>query len=119
MTITRITIKLTYELIIDFFLSRMLPYVRLLPEILESGIRVLIYAGDADYICNWIGNKSWAMELDWDGKLGFNFALDKEWYGNQEEKIPGNSYGQLRTHMNFTFLRLYQAGHMVIILIFI
>jgi len=97
----------------------MLPYVRLLPEILESGIRVLIYAGDADYICNWIGNKSWAMELDWDGKLGFNFALDKEWYGNQEEKIPGNSYGQLRTHMNFTFLRLYQAGHMVIILIFI
>jgi len=96
----------------------MLPYVRFLPEILESGTKVLIYAGDADFICNWIGNKAWTMELDWDGKLGYNFAIDKEWYGYQKDKEPGNSYGQLRSYMNFTFLRLYQAGHMVNIIFF-
>jgi carboxypeptidase C (cathepsin A) len=28
-----------------------------LPDMLASGIRVLIYAGDVDFICNWIGNK--------------------------------------------------------------
>jgi carboxypeptidase C (cathepsin A) len=26
-------------------------------SLLEENIRVLIYAGDLDYICNWIGNK--------------------------------------------------------------
>ncbi|ORY32966.1 peptidase S10, serine carboxypeptidase [Neocallimastix californiae] len=90
----------------------MLPYVNFLPDILESGTRVLVYAGDADFICNWIGNKAWTMELDWEGKLEFNFALDKEWYGYQKEK-EGDSYGQLRSFMNFSFLRVYQAGHMV------
>ena len=28
-------------------------YHTLLPEMLAGGIRVLIYAGDVDYICNW------------------------------------------------------------------
>ena len=23
----------------------------------EAGIRVLMYAGDQDYICNWLGNQ--------------------------------------------------------------
>ena len=27
------------------------------PPLLAAGIRVLIYAGDADFICNWMGNK--------------------------------------------------------------
>jgi serine carboxypeptidase-like clade 4 len=27
-----------------------------LPEMLEDGIRVLIYAGELDLICNWLGN---------------------------------------------------------------
>ena len=31
-------------------------------------IPVLIYAGDADYICNWLGNKAWTDALEWHGK---------------------------------------------------
>ena len=31
-------------------------FVGLLPEMLEDGIRVMVYAGQNDLICNWLGN---------------------------------------------------------------
>merc|ERR1712157_305780 len=37
-------------------------------KLLEGGVKVLIYAGDMDFICNWIGNKAWTMALEWSGK---------------------------------------------------
>ena len=30
-----------------------------IPHVLAAGVRVLIYAGDKDYICNWRGNQRW------------------------------------------------------------
>ena len=32
-----------------------------IPELLANGVKVLIYAGDCDFICNWIGNKAWTL----------------------------------------------------------
>lgn len=32
-------------------------YDKLLPAMLDDGIRVMIYAGDLDLICNWVGNE--------------------------------------------------------------
>lgn len=28
-----------------------------LPEMLADGVRVMVYAGDQDLICNWLGNR--------------------------------------------------------------
>jgi carboxypeptidase C (cathepsin A) len=33
--------------------------------LLENGIRVLVYSGDKDYICNWRGGEKWTNTLDW------------------------------------------------------
>ena len=41
--------------------------------------QVLIYAGDVDYICNWLGNKKWVKALEWEGTEGFNQAEDEPW----------------------------------------
>ena len=32
-------------------------YQQMIPDQLAAGIRVLLYAGDQDYICNWLGNQ--------------------------------------------------------------
>ncbi|RKF81595.1 Carboxypeptidase Y-like protein A [Golovinomyces cichoracearum] len=85
----------------------MKPYHRFVPGILEK-IPVLIYTGDADFICNWLGNKAWTEALDWQGKKDFNEAEMKD-----IELKNGHKYGQIKTSGNFTFLRIFEAGHMV------
>jgi len=85
----------------------MLDYQDKLPPMLEAGIRGLIYAGDQDWICNWIGNKNWALEMSWTGQNAFNSATDKPW------NPDGTERGMIRSAQNFTFLQVYQAGHMV------
>ncbi|KAG0177442.1 hypothetical protein DFQ29_004812 [Apophysomyces sp. BC1021] len=88
----------------------MRPYVQLLPEILNSGTRLLIYAGDADYVCNWVGNKAWTLELPWEGQEEYTAASDRVWHSSS-----GMEAGEVRATKDgrLTFLRVYKAGHMV------
>ncbi|KAG2217560.1 hypothetical protein INT45_006727 [Circinella minor] len=84
----------------------MRPYVNHIPELLDQeGINILIYAGDADYICNWMGNKAWTLALEWSGKDAWRKAEDMKW----------GEIGELRKSSGgeFAFLRVYGAGHMV------
>jgi len=77
------------------------------PDLLGNGTRVLIYAGDVDFICNWLGNKAWTLALDWPSKDKFNAAADKAWMVDSKEA------GKARTVDGFTFLQIHDAGHMV------
>lgn len=80
---------------------------RLVP-LIEAGVPVLIYAGDQDYICNWIGVKSWTLALEWSGQKKFNAAQDLPY------KLPsGKDIGLRRSAGSFTFLQVFEAGHMV------
>ncbi|KAJ3115287.1 hypothetical protein HK100_001411 [Physocladia obscura] len=87
----------------------MRPYVNLIPEIINDGVKVLIYAGDADFICNYMGNRAWTLELDWFGKDGFNEAPELDWVS----KTTGRKAGIFRTYGELTYLTVYEAGHMV------
>ncbi|POR34320.1 Carboxypeptidase [Tolypocladium paradoxum] len=71
-------------------------------------IPVLIYAGDADFICNWLGNQAWTNALDWPGHDDFNNATLQPLVTAN----GGREYGQVRSAMNFTFMRIFGAGHM-------
>lgn len=64
-----------------------------------------VYAsiGDVDYICNYLGNKAWTLALDWAEGESFVAAEDHDWQGS----------GLARTAGGFTFLQVYDAGHMV------
>ncbi|KAF3917723.1 hypothetical protein ABW20_dc0100769 [Dactylellina cionopaga] len=85
----------------------MRPYHRLVPDLLKQ-IPVLIYAGDADFICNWLGNHAWTEALDWSGKKEFN----KVDLGEFKMKDSGKTVGQIKSAAGLTFLRIFQAGHM-------
>lgn len=81
-------------------------HTNLIP-MLEDNIRALIYAGDTDFICNWMGNKAWTLDLDWSGKAAFNAEGDHDWV------VDDKQVGLARTADTLTFLQIFNAGHMV------
>lgn len=85
------------------------PFQQFVAEILELKVPVLIYAGDKDYICNWLGNKAWSKALEWSGKDSFNEASVTNWYSSSD----GAHAGTAQSNGKLTFLRVFNAGHMV------
>lgn len=86
----------------------MQPYHHLLPSILEE-LPVLIYAGDTDFICNWLGNEAWTEALDWSGHKRF---VDSEKKDLTREGVD-KAYGKVKSSGNLSFMRIFDAGHMV------
>lgn len=51
-----------------------------------------------------MGNRAWTLALDWNHKEGFNQSKESDWF---------NGAGLVRSSNDFTFLQVYDAGHMV------
>jgi len=83
------------------------PYVK---DLLNSNIPALIYAGDVDFICNYMGNRAWTLNLDWKHGVDFVNAEDHDWLPFEDDVSPA---GLARSANGFTFLQVYDAGHMV------
>ncbi|KAL9094006.1 MAG: hypothetical protein Q9165_003676 [Trypethelium subeluteriae] len=77
-----------------------------LAYILDSGIKVAMVYGDRDYCCNWIGGESVSLAV--------NYSHTKDFHDAGYTEIRANSSyvgGQVRQFGNFSFSRVYQAGH--------
>ncbi|KAI5954928.1 hypothetical protein KGF54_001489 [Candida jiufengensis] len=85
----------------------MKPYINNVVTLLENNIPVLIYAGDKDFICNWLGIQAWTNRLEWSGSKEFNKASIRKW------KVNDKYVGDVKNFNHFTFLRVFDAGHMV------
>ncbi|EXJ67182.1 uncharacterized protein A1O5_09829 [Cladophialophora psammophila CBS 110553] len=88
----------------------MQPFHRLVPGIIEK-MPVLIYAGDADFICNWLGNKAWAEALEYPDHEKFAAAEMEDL--RLDASKDGRKIGEVKSHGNFTFMRIHAGGHMV------
>jgi cathepsin A (carboxypeptidase C) len=90
-----------------FFTDFMQTYASDVTTLLNDGLRVIIYAGQADYICNWFGNREWIHKLEWNGKAGFNKVVQSDWI--VDNKIAGT----IQKYKDLTFISIKDAGHMV------
>lgn len=78
-------------------------------DLLTDGIRVLIYAGNKDLICNWLGNRRWVDTLKWEGSSKWLASKDFEW------QVDGKKAGLVKEskNMDLVFVQVDDAGHMV------
>ncbi|KAF2143268.1 uncharacterized protein K452DRAFT_247675 [Aplosporella prunicola CBS 121167] len=75
--------------------------------LLDAGVRVALYYGDADYICNWFGGEAVSLAINHTDSDRFAAA------GYTPFTVDGTEYGVVRQAGNFSFLRVYEAGHLV------
>ncbi|KAI8062262.1 carboxypeptidase S1, CPD-S1 [Gongronella butleri] len=76
-------------------------------NLLNNGVQVLLYSGDADYICNWMGNYAWSNKFDFTGSDAYRAKDLTAW------TVNGKEVGQYKQASNLTFVRVYEAGHEV------
>nr|GEU53300.1 serine carboxypeptidase-like [Tanacetum cinerariifolium] len=78
-----------------------------IPALLEQGIELLVYAGEYDLICNWVGNSRWVNAMPWSGQNKFVAA------SNVSFVVDGKEAGIMKNYGPLTFLKVHNAGHMV------
>jgi carboxypeptidase C (cathepsin A) len=95
--------------------------------LLDRGVRVLIYVGENDWMCNWVrssdklcihhsdsgievANERTSLELDWHGQSDFRRESLRSWIHN------GRVAGKTRGTGLLVFATISGAGHMVCML---
>ncbi|KAF2206958.1 hypothetical protein CERZMDRAFT_52089 [Cercospora zeae-maydis SCOH1-5] len=76
-----------------------------LRSLVEQGIYVVQFVGDADYNCNWLGGQAIADQID---APGFSSA-GYENVTTSDDIV----HGQVKQSDNFAFVRVYESGHEV------
>ena len=94
-----------YNLGFEITGDNMRPLQQYLRELLEKDIPVLIYSGDKDYVCSWIGLLEVVDSL---GYKDFELQPMKKWITEN-----GAVAGEIKKLEKLTFIRVYDAGHMV------
>ncbi|KAI9892566.1 MAG: hypothetical protein M1814_001255 [Vezdaea aestivalis] len=82
-------------------------YLDDLAYLLSKGVRVHMYNGDADYICNWFGAEAVSLRVDYPDAANFRAA------GYEPFTVKGKEYGVVRQYGLFSYLRMYDSGHLI------
>ncbi|KAL3668942.1 hypothetical protein V7S43_006230 [Phytophthora oleae] len=77
-------------------------------ELLNAGLRVLMYVGAADLLCNVYATEATAKKFSWFGAAGFNAAKTRSYSTASGIKNAGS----VRSFSLLTFVGIYNAGHM-------
>ncbi|KAJ7098658.1 Alpha/Beta hydrolase protein [Mycena belliarum] len=79
--------------------------ITVLPKVLAR-IPVLIFAGDQDLICNYVGLESMIQAMDWNGAKGLGTVQTESW------SVAGSPAGTWVSSRNLTYTKIFNASHM-------
>ncbi|KAI0660702.1 alpha/beta-hydrolase [Cubamyces menziesii] len=80
--------------------------ITVLPRVLER-IPVMLFVGDQDLICNYVGIESMIQAMHWNGETGLGKVQTQSW------TVDGNPAGTWVTSRNLTYVKIFNASHMV------
>ncbi|CDK28148.1 unnamed protein product [Kuraishia capsulata CBS 1993] len=86
-----------------------IPAIDLIPDLLKE-MPILLFNGDKDIICNYMGTEAMISDMKWDGKYGFEDSEDTtsaDWFYRDD------SAGFIKIRGNLTYTRVYGTSHMV------
>ncbi|KAF2753538.1 alpha/beta-hydrolase [Pseudovirgaria hyperparasitica] len=72
--------------------------------LLDAGVRVALYYGDATWLSNWFGGEAVSLAVNYTGAEAFRAAKYKPF------RVNGVEHGKVRQSGNFSFLVLKEAG---------
>ncbi|KIW45607.1 uncharacterized protein PV06_03985 [Exophiala oligosperma] len=79
--------------------------VEALKKLLARGVKLVMYFGDADFNCNWLGGQVVAGHVGAPGYADAGFV--------NVSTSDGVVHGQVRQAGSFAFVRIYESGHEV------
>eukprot|EP01071_Lankesteria_metandrocarpae_P010157 Lankesteria_metandrocarpae@DN5299_c2_g1_i1.p1 len=82
-------------------------YRKCIGDILDARIPVLVFAGEKDLLCNWVGSLRWTQALEWTGMEGYSKAQLLKWPSDDSE------VGLVQSFSTLTYMKVLNAGHMV------
>jgi len=85
--------------------SRSNSSITLIPKLLQR-VPILIFAGDQDLICNYMGLEAMIQSLTWGGVTGFGTVETQSW------SVNNTPAGTWVSNRNLTYAKLFNASHM-------
>lgn len=90
----------------------MKPVYSTVDNLLKAGVKVFVFNGQVDLICDTLGTEAWVNKLTWPGLSGWNAANRQAFHvGSSPESYQ--TAGFVKQYQNFQFWFILRAGHMV------
>ena len=86
------------------------PVIKEVDYLLSQGLKVVVYQGQFDMLCDTVGTEQWINKLTWSGLQGFKYATRKPLYTDGQK---GQTQAFVKSYGHFSLYYILNAGLMV------
>ena len=86
------------------------PVIKEVDYLISQGLKVVVYQGQFDMLCDTVGTEQWINKLTWPGLQGFKYATRKPLYIDSQK---GQTQAFVKSYGDFSLYYILNAGLMV------
>ena len=86
------------------------PVIKEVDYLISQGLKVVVYQGQFDMLCDTVGSEQWINKLTWSGLQGFKYATRKPLYIDGQK---GQTQAFVKSYGDFSLYYILNAGLMV------